>query len=101
MRDCALLLPSHAEGLPIVIMEAFALGRPVITTKVAAIPELVDENCGWLFDAGSAQGLREAMAAALSASPERLAAMGAEGRRRVEQRHDLGKIAAQLIRLFE
>jgi glycosyltransferase involved in cell wall biosynthesis len=96
----ALLLPSHAEGLPIVIMEAFASGKPVITTRVAAIPELVDESCGWLFNAGSADGLRDAMAAAMSADQAMLATMGAEGRRRIERRHDLRQIAPQLIALF-
>ncbi|MFD2498747.1 glycosyltransferase family 4 protein [Rhizorhabdus histidinilytica] len=54
----ALLLPSHAEGLPIVIMEAFALGRPVIATRIAGIPELVDERCGWLVEPGTAPASR-------------------------------------------
>ncbi|SDC32724.1 Glycosyltransferase involved in cell wall bisynthesis [Sphingomonas sp. YR710] len=96
----ALLLPSHAEGLPIVIMEAFAMGRPVITTRIAAIPELVDETCGWLFDAGSAEGLQQAIADAMTADGAQLARMGAEGRRRIEQRHDLRDIAPRLIALF-
>jgi colanic acid/amylovoran biosynthesis glycosyltransferase len=96
----ALLLPSHAEGLPIVIMEAFALGRPVIATRIAAIPELVDASCGWLFDAGSAGGLQNGIAAAMSADAATLAAMGAEGRQRMVARHDLRIIAPQLIGLF-
>jgi colanic acid/amylovoran biosynthesis glycosyltransferase len=96
----ALLLPSHAEGLPIVIMEAFALGRPAITTRVAAIPELVDAETGWLCDPGDGEGLEAAIAAALAASPDQLAAMGREGRRRVEERHDLASIAPRLIALF-
>jgi glycosyltransferase involved in cell wall biosynthesis len=50
----ALILPSFAEGLPVVLMEAMALRRPVLSTYVAGIPELVipGEN-GWLFPAGS------------------------------------------------
>ena len=47
-----MVLPSFAEGLPIVIMEAFALGRPVISTYIAGIPELVDREPGWLVPAG-------------------------------------------------
>ena len=53
-----LVLPSFAEGLPVVIMEAMALRRPVLTTYVAGIPELVrpDEG-GWLFPAGDVEAL--------------------------------------------
>ena len=40
----ALVLPSFAEGLPVVIMEAMALGRPVISTFIAGIPELVRDG---------------------------------------------------------
>ena len=40
----ALVLPSFAEGLPVVIMEAMALRRPVLTTYVAGIPELVRQG---------------------------------------------------------
>ncbi|MEI4479854.1 glycosyltransferase, partial [Klebsiella pneumoniae] len=50
----ALVLPSFAESLPVVIMEAMALRRPVISTYVAGIPELVrDGDTGWLVPAGS------------------------------------------------
>ena len=39
----AFVLPSFAEGLPVVLMEALAVARPVITTAIAGIPELVDD----------------------------------------------------------
>ena len=96
----ALLLPSHAEGLPVVIMEALASGRPVISTTIAGIPELVDAECGWLYPAGSADGLRDAITAAMETGTDRLAAMGEEGRRRVAERHDIDVIAPALIALF-
>ena len=49
----ALVLASFAEGLPVVIMEAMALRRPIISTYVAGIPELVTEGeSGWLIPAG-------------------------------------------------
>ena len=84
----AFVLPSFAEGLPVAIMEALALQRPVITTRIAGIPELVDEQCGWLVDAGEPEALAAAMAAALDATPEDLAAMGREGLRRVALSHN-------------
>ena len=48
----ALILPSFAEGLPVVLMEALALGRPVVTTYVAGIPELVTDKTVRLAGAG-------------------------------------------------
>ena len=44
----ALVLPSFAEGLPVVIMEAMALRRPVLSTYVAGIPELVQSGQQWV-----------------------------------------------------
>lgn len=96
----ALLLPSFAEGLPIVLMEALALHRPVITTYIAGIPELVDAGCGWIFPAGSEAGLTAALDAVMTSSPADLAAMGAEGRTRVETHHDQNANAAVLKSLF-
>ena len=63
----ALVLPSFAEGLPVVIMEAMALHRPVLSTYIAGIPELVlPAETGWLIPAGSLRGLSEALEICLS-----------------------------------
>ncbi|MEX6634238.1 glycosyltransferase family 4 protein [Hyphococcus lacteus] len=96
----AFLLPTFAEGLPVVIMEALALGRPVISTYIAGIPELVDEECGWILPAGDESALINAMRGALEASPETLAAMGGEGRSRIEAAHDVNIEAAKLAEYF-
>lgn len=100
-RARALLLPSFAEGLPVVIMEALALGRPAISTFIAGIPELVDQETGWIIPAGSAPDIAQAMRAALEASPETLAQMGRTGRARVEAQHDVAKNAQALMELIE
>ncbi len=100
LESRALLLPSFAEGLPVVIMEAFALGRPVISTYIAGIPELVDETCGWMIPAGSIDDIANALRSALTAPVELLKAMGIEGRRRVEERHHLNKIAPIIYQSF-
>lgn len=72
-----MVIPSFAEGLPVVIMESFALGRPVISTYVAGIPELVVENeSGWLCFAGDVESLTEKLEKALSLSPEKLNQIG-------------------------
>lgn len=97
----ALVLPSAAEGLPVVLMEALALGRPVITTHVAAIPELVrDGREGWLVPAGDVEALADAMHAAVSAAPDQLARMGAGGARRVRAMHDAENSARLLLSEF-
>jgi glycosyltransferase involved in cell wall biosynthesis len=96
----ALLLPSFAEGLPIVIMEAFASGRPVLSTFIAGIPELLDDRCGWIFPAGSIDELAEAMRAALRAAPADLRDKALEGRARVERLHDLRTLAVTLRQCF-
>ena len=101
LRDArGFVLPSFAEGLPVVIMEALAMRRPVISTYVAGIPELVDSGCGQLVPAGDIDALTQAMARLLAATPEQLAEMGAEGRRRVCASHDAGRIAEDLLDAF-
>ncbi|MFJ4349134.1 glycosyltransferase family 4 protein [Pseudomonas sp. NPDC089401] len=98
----ALVLPSFAEGLPVVIMEAMALRRPVLTTYVAGIPELVRPgDNGWLFPAGAVDELATAMADCLAQPVEVLQRMGEAARQRVLERHDIDTEAAKLARYFE
>lgn len=96
-----LVLPSFAEGLPRVIMEAMALRRPVLTTYVAGIPELVLPGVnGWLFPAGSIDALTAAMEDCLSRPVEELRAMGEAAYARVLERHSVGTEVAKLAALF-
>jgi glycosyltransferase involved in cell wall biosynthesis len=97
----ALVLPSFAEGLPVVIMEAMALGRPVISTYIAGIPELVvPGESGWLVPAGDVDALVWAMRAVLEAEPAALDGMGECGRKRVQDRHDVDPEASALLTQF-
>ena len=98
----ALVLPSFSENMPVVIMEALALGRPVISTYVAGIPELIQpRKTGWLVPAGDEIALAEAMREALAAPLEQLAAMGDAGRLHVINQHDSSTEAIKLRNLFE
>jgi len=96
-----LVLPSFIEGLPVVIMEAMALRRPVLTTYVGGIPELVQPGTnGWLFPAGDVNELAAAMEDFLSRSAEELRVMGEAGHTRVLERHSIDIEAAKLAGLF-
>jgi glycosyltransferase involved in cell wall biosynthesis len=98
----ALILPSFAEGLPVVIMEAMALGRPVIATYVAGNPELVIHGeTGWLVPAGSEEALCGAIRECFKTSDEKLRAMGEIGRARALSRHNVDCEAEKLEKLFE
>jgi glycosyltransferase involved in cell wall biosynthesis len=98
----ALVLPSFAEGLPVAIMEAMALRRPVLATYVGGIPELVrPEVNGWLVAAGDVDALARAMADCLACSSERLLAMGEAARASVLQAHSIDVEAAKLAALFD
>jgi glycosyltransferase involved in cell wall biosynthesis len=104
LNSRAMVLPSFAEGLPVVIMEALALGRPVIVSAIAGTPELVDESCGWLVPAGSTVDLVSAMEEALDAPASKLNQMGQIGRMRVQTYHDAQRNSqhlAALIRMEE
>jgi len=97
----ALVLPSFAEGLPVVIMEAMALRRPVLTTYVAGIPELIQAGKhGWLFPAGDVDELVAAMTDCLSRSDQELRAMGEAAYARVMERHSIDVAATRIARFL-
>jgi glycosyltransferase involved in cell wall biosynthesis len=93
--DC-LVLPSLREGMPMVVLEALASGKPVVATEVGAVPLLLSSGCGLVVPVGD----RDAMAAALrriAQSAEERVRMGAAGRQLVESnyspRHQAGRYA--------
>lgn len=100
-RAHALVMPSFAEGLPMVVMEAMAAARPVVATYIAGTPELVvPEQTGWLVPAGDETALAEAVLALGQMPSGRLAAMGQAGRARVLDRHDSAAEAEKLAGYF-
>ncbi|MBL8859734.1 MAG: glycosyltransferase family 4 protein [Planctomycetes bacterium] len=98
----ALVLPSFEEGLPVVFMEALALERPVVSTFIAGIPELVKpEISGWLVPASSVGALSRVLREVLDATPEELQALGRCGAELVRANHDVAREAMRLAELFE
>lgn len=92
-----LVMPSFAEGLPMVVMEAMAAARPVIATYIAGTPELVqDGKHGWLVPAGDIDALAHAIDRFAATPLNKLNQMGTTARKRVLARHDIGTEAAKL-----
>lgn len=97
----ALVLPSFAEGLPVAIMESLALHRPVISTYVGGIAELVQPaRSGWLIPPADLASLVTAMREALLVPRESLAVMGSVGAEAVSRLHNVNLEAARLKQLF-
>ncbi len=95
------VLPSFAEGVPVVLMEAMAARRPVVTTHIAGIPELVTDGAsGLLVPPGNSHALSAAIGKIL-ANPARATAMGIAGRAMVEKAFDIKKEAARLGQLLD
>ncbi|MEM7645214.1 MAG: glycosyltransferase family 4 protein [Pseudomonadota bacterium] len=94
------VLPSFAEGVPVVLMEAMASRLPVVATRIAGIPELVEDGVsGRLVTPGDADALAGAVSELLS-DPEGRTRMGAAGRETVAAAFDVAREAARLDRLF-
>jgi glycosyltransferase involved in cell wall biosynthesis len=90
-----------SDILPTVILEAMATARPVVSTRLAAIPEMVrDGESGLLASPGKVGQLADALESLLR-DPQLRARVGAAGRRDVEEKFDVDKTAAQLLEHLE
>ncbi len=95
-----LVLPSFAEGVPVVLMEAMASRIPVIASRVAGVQELVEDGvAGFTVPPGDVATLAERMAR-LMAAPEMAARMGEAGRLVVEREFDIAGEGAWLADIF-
>lgn len=94
------VLPSHTEGLPNVVLEAFACQKPVVATAVGGTPEVVRQGRdGCLVSPGDMKGLAEAIAA-LAASPELRREMGESGYEHVRARFDYASQTARYLETY-
>ncbi|MEQ9692727.1 glycosyltransferase family 4 protein [Shimia sp. SDUM112013] len=96
-----LVLPSFAEGVPVVLMEAMAARRPVVTTRIAGVPELVEDGVsGHVVAAGDLDALKSAISKVLD-NPEHAQTMGEAGRTKVVAEYSNLAEAEWLSELFE
>lgn len=101
MKNCyCLVVPSITEGLPRVILEAMALSKPVIASRVGGIPDLVkDGENGFLFEVGNVQELAEKLRILLS-NKEMAVEMGKFGRELIQSRFSNEKYIAKYLEMI-
>ena len=94
------VLPSFAEGVPVVLMEAMAAQVPVLTTRIAGIPELVEDKVsGLVVPPGDVAAFTDALEVLLS-DPDKRAQFGAAGRAKVVEEYNAAKEARWLSELI-
>ena len=95
-----LVLPSLMEGLPVVLIEAMAIGVPVIASRVAGIPELVEHDVtGLCFTPTDSSGLAAAIAR-LAADPQLAERLATAGKQRVEASYTIAGNAERMRAMF-
>ncbi len=100
LQECdVVVLPSYNEGLPIVLLEAMANGKPSITTNVGGIPEIVETGAnGVVFEPGDKTAIYNAIKLFID-NPQLIKQYGAEGLKRVEKFYP-DSVKAQLENLY-
>lgn len=84
--------PSRVDGLPVAVLEAMALGRPVVATRIGAMSELDDDTGVTWVPVDDPDALADALAELL-ADPDRRHAIGRRGQEAVEERYDMRRAA--------
>ena len=96
----AFVMASFAEGVPVVLMEAMAAGVPVVATRIAGVPELVDDCAsGYLVPPGDVAALADKVALLLD-DAEMRNRFGAAGRAKVESEFNIATEAERLCRIM-
>ena len=96
-RDADLfVLPTHSESFGMAIAEALAHGVPVLTTKGAPWPQLVERQCGWWTHV-SAEAIAVALRRATSLDPVQLRQMGQRGRELIREQFGWQRVARQML----
>jgi glycosyltransferase involved in cell wall biosynthesis len=92
-----LALPTYGDATPWALLEGMACGAACVSTRVGAIPEMLDDGrAGVLVEHGDVRALREALLGLLG-DPQRRGTLGASARERCEQRYDLTRQVPALV----
>ncbi|MFB6298254.1 MAG: glycosyltransferase, partial [Salinirussus sp.] len=94
------VLPSVSEGFGMVVMEALAVGTPVVASRTGGIPDIVDDGeTGWLVDPGDVATFADRIQWCLD-NPDRATQMAARGRRRVRERFSADRLASETVDVY-
>lgn len=99
-RADAFALASFAEGVPVVLMEAMAMGVPCVSTRITGIPELIRDRIDGLLVAPSDPGELAAALRRLMDDPELRQGLGRAGRDRVRAHYDLARNTKRLAEIY-
>jgi glycosyltransferase involved in cell wall biosynthesis len=100
LADCSLLVvPSLAEGMSNTVLEAMAVGTPIVATKVGANAEMLGSDCGWLAAPGDASSLADAIRTAAD-DPEECGRRSRCARFRVAERYSFEVVARSFEALY-
>ena len=99
-RADAFVLPSFAEGIPVVLMEAMAMQLPCVTTRITGIPELIRDGIDGLLVVPSDEGELADAIERLIADPELRCSLACAGRKRVVERYNLSTNIRRLAEVF-
>jgi glycosyltransferase involved in cell wall biosynthesis len=100
-RADVFVLPSHAEGLPLAVLEAMAYGLAIVTTPVGAIPEVIEDGeTGLLVPPGDPEVLAVALRLVLGSDVLR-ETLATAARNQWERDHDITQGARNVLRLYE
>ncbi len=94
------VLPSYSEGFSVAVLEALAMGVPVIVTDACHIPEVLGHNCGWVIEPEIKQ-LEGSLREFLQLPPEEAVRMGERGRDLVEERFRWPVIGKQMAEVYD
>lgn len=98
--DLGVVASTGSEAVARVALEFMAAGKPVISSNVGILPELVEENTGWLFEPGNVESFGAAIKKAL-VTREKHPLMGRKARQKVESEYDLQKLAGKLEKALQ
>ena len=94
------ILPTHSENFGIVVAEALASGTPVITTTGTPWSELESRRCGWWTKVGT-EATVQALRNFLSLTENELEMMGCNGRKLVEEKYSVRKVAEEFVEMYK